>query len=277
MATTVETIKDKGTANEYLKRFQPEIKAEGHKELIAKLREQVAVFVENQAILNAEARFSGFLLKGPIENDHKACLRPVFAFVEGFLTLASPEAIAKSGSYAFKAEAEKWKVWRYVHRLESLYVELAATAEIAEELSGEIEVVKAQLDATLLHAKHHMQGLFDLKLFLSVTKSTAKDRRMKKPMYLDASEGERLPGKMWCSEGYFEGVAWPHFTEAHDWLLEGRKSGRSDKEGDVWVQPFVDATAEETAEWAVMVMLKEMGRLESEAREAARGYLDARD
>ena len=67
---------------------------EKHSELIARMVEKVASWTKAQAVLNAEARFSGHLISSPIENasknkDAKASIRPALCFIEGFLLFSN--------------------------------------------------------------------------------------------------------------------------------------------------------------------------------------------
>ncbi|EKD16778.1 uncharacterized protein L3040_006278 [Drepanopeziza brunnea f. sp. 'multigermtubi'] len=275
LVSTILEIKETGKPNNYLKRFSSEVDLEDCTALIAKLREKVAGFAKEQAILNAEARFGGYFIKGPIENEGigngKASLRPGFAFVEGFLLFASPDAVDEEGPFDFNVEAEKVKVSSYTDRICSYLRDLKKghTVDTAEQIEAAREVIEAQLATTLRRAKHYMQGLFDLKLFLSVSEPTAKNRRMHRPMYIDAPAGERIPGQMWRSEGYFDQIAWPSFAQTHRWLLDNREI-RGFLEEDISIQPVVDATTKETAEWAVSTILSKLGCLEQRNRDEAR-------
>jgi uridine kinase len=65
-----------------------------HSELIARMAEKVASWTKAQAVLNAEARFSGHLISSPIENaskneEAKASIRPALCFIEGFLLFSN--------------------------------------------------------------------------------------------------------------------------------------------------------------------------------------------
>ncbi|KAI9050654.1 hypothetical protein LZ554_005811 [Drepanopeziza brunnea f. sp. 'monogermtubi'] len=275
LVNTILKIKETGIPNEYLKRFSSEVDLEDYKALITKLRKKVAGFAKEQAIFNAEAQFGGYFIKGHIENEGigngKASLRPGFAFVEGFRLFASPDAVDEEGPFDFNLEAEKAKVSSYTDRICSCLWDLQKgdNVDTAEQIVAAREVIEAQLATTLRRAKHYMQGLFDLKLFLSVSEPTAKSRRMHRPMYVDAPAGERMPGQMWRSEGYFDQIAWPSFAQTHRWLLDNRET-RGFLEEDISMQPVVDATTEETAEWAVSIILSKLGCLEQRARDEAR-------
>jgi uridine kinase len=67
---------------------------EQHSKLIARMAEKVTIWTKAQAVLNAEARFSGHLISSPIENasknkEAKASIRPALCFIEGFLLFSN--------------------------------------------------------------------------------------------------------------------------------------------------------------------------------------------
>jgi uridine kinase len=187
---------------------------EAHSELIARMAEKVTSWTKAQAVLNAEARFSGHLINSPIENasnnkDAKASIRPGLCFIEGFLLFSNGPG-----------------------------------------------------DSETLSKKANLMPLFDIKLFVSAAKDAVKKRRFSRPVYTDQPKGQRLAGQMWKTEGYFDEIVWGHFEEEHAWMFtdDGAK-----KQG-IHVQKEMDASIEETVEWAVDAILAEMGRECAEKR-----------
>ncbi|KAK0111726.1 hypothetical protein ONS95_002067 [Cadophora gregata] len=302
LVEAITRIQTTGQLPKYKMRFPCEEDMDQYSNLITKMKEKVAGWVKEQAVLNAEARFGGAVVRGPIESDGKklvnadahgtgkATLRPQFVFVEGFLLLADPSEARSSttrrisNAAAYNIASEKAKIAKYVKQLEELSTELTAKYNIDETIEGERDVIEAQFWATNLKAKEYLQGLFDVKLFLNTSKGESKRRRFQRYIYRDGPEGERLPGQMWKSEGFYEEVVWKAFEENYEWLLEGdgktnisvqaekgnESLGLSTKKG-VFMEPVQDACVEDVVEWAVEVMLAETGRLEAEARIAGGG------
>jgi uridine kinase len=117
-------------------------------------------------------------------------------------------------------------------------------------------------DENTIQHQTNLLNLFDIKLFLPITKSLAKARRFSRAPYIDEPEGSREPGQMWKTEGYFKGVAWPNYLKEHDWLMGGDGDVRS-KEGKkmgVDVRPGADWGPEETMRWAVERILGHLER-----------------
>ncbi|KAH7386552.1 hypothetical protein BKA64DRAFT_711771 [Cadophora sp. MPI-SDFR-AT-0126] len=309
LVEAITSVKTTGQLTEYEKRFPCDEDMDQYSDLIANMKEKVAGWVKEQAALNAEARFGGAVIRGPIESDGKkvvnadthgkgkATLRPQFVFVEGFLLLADASKskfesessnVSKrrtSSATLYNVASEKAKITKYLKQLDDLSAELTTKDNTDDSIEGERDVIEAQFWATNLKSKEYLQGLFDVKLFLNASKGEAKRRRFGRAVYRDAPEGGRMPGQMWKSEGFFEEVVWRAFEKAYEWLLleaEGdgeraQKGGESlelgtkkNKKG-INFEPVQDAGVEDVVEWAVDVMLAEMGRLESEARIAGGG------
>ncbi|PVH78558.1 hypothetical protein DL98DRAFT_573134 [Cadophora sp. DSE1049] len=297
LVEAITSVQTTGHLTEYEKRFPCDEDMDQYSDLIANLKEKVTGWVKEQAVLNAEARFGGAVVRGPIESDGKKVigadahgkgketLRPQFVFVEGFLLLAdvsksdSSNATKRrvSSAAVYNVASEKAKITKYLKQLDDLSTELTIMDNIDDIIEGERDVIEAQFWATNLKAKEYLQGLFDVKLFLNTSKGESKRRRFQKPIYRDAPEGGRLPGQMWKSEGFFEEVVWKAFEEGYEWLLESESEGEKShglefvtKKG-VFFEPVQDAGVEDVVEWAVDVMLAEIGRLEAEARIAGGG------
>ncbi|KAH6671665.1 hypothetical protein B0J14DRAFT_543155 [Halenospora varia] len=111
--------------------------------------------------------------------------------------------------------------------------------------------------------REELTSLIQIPLFLPTSKEVAKARRFARNVYVDAHlGGGRHPGQMWKSEGYFERVAWEGYKREFGWLIQddGVK-GKEENEGKklgVWIREKEDAGVEETVEWAVGVVLKEL-------------------
>ncbi|KAG4443896.1 hypothetical protein IFR05_000662 [Cadophora sp. M221] len=283
LVEAINDVKSTGQLTDYTKRFYYEKDMDEFSILIGEMKEKVSGWIKEQVVLNAEARFGGCVVRGPIENDGKngiadegngkETLRPQFVFVEGFLLLA-PSA-PSNNKKVFDVSAEKVKIEKYTTHLETLSAELLAKHNIDAEIEGERDVIESQLWATNLAAKNHLQGLFDVKLFLNTSKSEAKRRRFERVIYTDAPAGGRLPGQMWKSEGYFEEAVWKGFENGYSWLLKSEavqgEGNNLATENGVFVEPVQDADIKVCVEWAVDVLLAEMGRLEAEARIAGGG------
>ncbi|KAH7317922.1 hypothetical protein BKA65DRAFT_370179, partial [Rhexocercosporidium sp. MPI-PUGE-AT-0058] len=268
LVEAIINVKSTGQLSEYAKYSSCDQDMDGFSGLIEKMKEKVCVWLKEQAILNAESRFGGCVVRGPIENDGKKLgaadgngkesLRLQFVFVEGFLLLAPNTSVDENK--LFDVSTEKAKVEKYTTQLETLSTELVAKHNIDAEIEGERDVIEAQLWATNFAAKEHLQDLFDVKLFLNTSKEEAKRRRFERAIYIDAPTGGRLPGQMWKSEGYFEEGVWKGYQESYGWLLESEtaKGGNGKElvsEQGVFVEPVQDADIEVCVEWAVDVLL----------------------
>jgi len=304
LVEAITSVQTSGQLPAYEKRFPCDEDMEQYSDLIAKMKEKIALWIKEQAVLNAEARFGGAVVRGPIESygkkivgadahgKGKATLRPQFVFVEGFLLLAdistskiepdlsNTSKRRRSSAAISNIASEKAKITKYLKQLDGLSSELVTKDNIDDLIEGERDVIEAQFWATNLKAKEYLQGLFDVKLFLNTSKGQSKRRRFERAIYRDVPEGGRLPGQMWKSEGFFEEVVWKAFEEGYEWLLEDRGDDEKAKNGQgmelftkkgVFFEPVQDAGVEDVVEWAVDVMLAEMGRLEAEARIAGGG------
>lgn len=254
LVEALTNVKSTGQLTDYTKRFDCEKDMDEFSDLIGKMREKVFIWIKEQSVLKAEARFGGCVVRGPIKNDGKKdgttegngkeTLRPQFVFVEGFLLLAPPAP--SDDKKVFDISTEKAKIEKYTTQLETLSAELLAKYNIDAEIEGERDVIEAQLWATNLAAKDHLQDLFDVKLFLNTSKAEAKRRRFERAIYTDAPAGGRLPGQMWKSEGYFEEAVWKGFEESYGWLLESGAANEGEgkelvSENGVFVEQVQDA------------------------------------
>ncbi|EPE24239.1 P-loop containing nucleoside triphosphate hydrolase [Glarea lozoyensis ATCC 20868] len=109
-------------------------------------------------------------------------------------------------------------------------------------------------DRHIIHAK------LDIPIFLPTSKEVAKTRRFSRQAYKDLPEGDRAPGHMWKSEGYFEQVLWPEYMTEFGWLLDqlGDEKVKNGGQVDgVWVRDGDDLGVEETVRWVVDLLLKE--------------------
>lgn len=257
--------------------------SEKYAPLIASCKEKVECCVHEQAVLNAEAGFGGFLINGLVESDGdagrdalgKAGLRPVLAFVEGFLVLADPTPIDETpGPKPFDLSSHKALLANHAHAIEKIdddanrdHTHLRA-AQRPKHCKRIWDLNRA--------ARVEMRSLFSTKLFLSTPKALAKARRFSRPEYIDASAGgQRIPGQMWKTEGYFEDVVWPEHVIAHEWFIKSGEDGQMAEGPPTSKGVFVcDGGSEddvmEKVEWALEVILSEMARTEGVARDQAR-------
>jgi uridine kinase len=116
--------------------------------------------------------------------------------------------------------------------------------------------------------RHLLHDTLNIPIFLPTSKTAAKKRRFSRLPYKDPPEGDRVPGQMWMSEGYFEDVAWAGYLEEFGWLLKRLVHGRipgcraRDREtwrvDGVWVRDGDDVGVEETLRWAVGLLLEEV-------------------
>ena len=107
--------------------------------------------------------------------------------------------------------------------------------------------------------RHILHAALDIPIFLPTSKTVAKERRFSRKAYLDAPEGERLPGQMWKGEGYFEEVVWKDYLDEFGWILDqlvdGKVSAKSEKVDGVWVRTGEDVGIEKTVRWAVRTVV----------------------
>jgi len=106
--------------------------------------------------------------------------------------------------------------------------------------------------------KKGMMEVFDVKLWLGTSRDVARRRRFGRGVYCD--DGERIPGQMWKTEGYFDGVAWGNYERLNGWLLEGSENAKLGVVRGVHVRGE-DWGVEETVGWAVERVLEEMGKV----------------
>ena len=95
------------------------------------------------------------------------------------------------------------------------------------------------------------------KLFIRASKCTAFSRRMARPGYGDPKSKD-----FWRTPGYFEECVWGNYVKEHAWLFkDGDVEGEPDEEvckrEHILMQPKIDATIEETFEWAVKAIIGE--------------------
>jgi hypothetical protein len=117
--------------------------------------------------------------------------------------------------------------------------------------------------------RHLLHDVLTIPIFLPTSKHAAKTRRFARKPYIDPPQGDRVPGQMWMSEGYFKDVVWKGYTDEFGWLLEkldGKGRVKGFQEGErgtarvhgVWVRNGDDVGVEETVRWAVEVLLGEV-------------------
>ncbi|CZR63880.1 uncharacterized protein PAC_13777 [Phialocephala subalpina] len=272
--------------------------------LIAELREVVAKNVTAHALENIKENRVGKYIQAPASgnstpisegaidiksndsedwvdikiNPRINTLLPTIFFVEGFLLFSDPNGPAH--------DLEKMHIYTNLpshYDLEwnqnAIREKFQSIADLTHELHHTSpqdpfsikcqEEYEQEIWGKNIEAKYEMQGKFDMKMWLPTSKEEAFKRRFERDAYVDYPKGERHPGQMWKSEGYFDGIAWKHFEQEHAWL---RDEGEKDlsKGGDaectfkpgifkgVYVRPKMDASVEETVRWAVEVVLHQV-------------------
>jgi hypothetical protein len=263
--------------------------------LIMEMRNLVKTWTKSHAITNAESRFEGLQIKSAIETGTgKESLRFKLAFVEGFLLFPCPPMpiIPHTSTTNISSIADSNK--ENAPPNDELGNELGTPEERTAFRIMEAQVAAFQtLNAS---AKYQFMDEFDIKLFLPISKNQAKAHRVMRDCYIDAPTGNRVPGQMWKTDGYFEDVVWGNFVQEHEWIfddgtveghaVEGEALERADMgsvvEGDrvikevrpsirasqsgVHVRPTVDAGVDETVRWAVNVILEELSKKVSRGR-----------
>ncbi|CAG8951821.1 hypothetical protein HYFRA_00005625 [Hymenoscyphus fraxineus] len=67
-----------------------------------------------------------------------------------------------------------------------------------------------------------LSSLQQIRLFLPTSFEAAKARRLARAPYVDVERGGfRVPGQMWKTEGYFDGVVWRNYGRDCGWLIKG--------------------------------------------------------
>ncbi|KAE8444838.1 hypothetical protein EG329_014193 [Mollisiaceae sp. DMI_Dod_QoI] len=250
-----------------------------YENLIGELRALVAKKIAAYASANINNGHHNNFIRPSLSNGNDyteeqldiTSMLPVICFVEGFLLFTDPEgpsndeqkaAIFKELPTDFDIYTEQVSLRLKYQSIADLTYEIQVTEpnhdEYSEDARSEYE---EEIWGKNIEAKYLLQSKFDLKLFLPTNKTTAMARRFSRPEYIDYPAGERIPGQMWKSEGYFENVAWKHYVEEHSWLLDQREVDdvecrfvEKDLKG-VYVRPKADAGVEETARWAVDAIL----------------------
>lgn len=118
-------------------------------------------------------------------------------------------------------------------------------------------------DGFLLYCKEMQSSmsLIDIKLFLTVSRAKATQRREARDGYVT------LEGFWKDPPGYVDAIVWPNYEEAHQWLFkEGDVQGQLDQDvlqqADILAQVGVgiDVEMERTLEWAVDSVIVELER-----------------
>ena len=123
------------------------------------------------------------------------------------------------------------------------------------------------LDGFLLYSAQmgSVIDLIDIKLFLLVSRARAAQRR-------EARDGYATLEGFWKDPpGYVDKVVWPNYAEAHAWLFrDGNVEGElkrdvlSDKGIHAQLGKGLDIDMETTLEWAVDIIMDELGSFTSE-------------
>ena len=120
------------------------------------------------------------------------------------------------------------------------------------------------LDGFLLYCREMetVMPLIDLKLFLLVSRAKATQRRKARDGYVT------LEGFWKDPPGYVDQIVWPNYVKAHKWLFEGddvegqlRRDRLSESGIHAQLDKGIDIDIEETLDWAVHVIMQELGRI----------------
>jgi hypothetical protein len=263
LITAIQHIRETGTASSLRDRYRREaLKLPGllmseaerqaillnHSDLITEMKESVKSWTKDQVIANAEARFEGLNIRDAIESPSgKERLRPKLAILEGFLLL--PDRASASEPTRNSHDINKENQPHLPRNELGTEQELTALDEVA---------AYQKINAA---AKQDLMSHFDIKFFLPTSKTQAKSRRCARHLYIDTPHGDRLPGQMWKTDGYFNEVAWGHYLEESAWLVEadGVESSSEAVKHGVHVRPVMDLGLEDTVRWAIDVILGELG------------------
>ncbi|KUJ14461.1 uncharacterized protein LY89DRAFT_686933 [Mollisia scopiformis] len=240
-----------------------------YESLIQELRIHVSKKVRHHAASNIRNNQLGKYIQSPAMNGYAhgsidlvdvTKMLPVICFIEGFLLFTDPTK-PQTVAPIFDLDTEQRALHIQYQTIADLTHELAVT-EPNDPFSVEArEEIEQEIWDKNLEAKTRMQAVMGLKLFLPTGKETAMERRFARSEYRDWPEGERAPGQMWKTGGYFESVAWKNFQRTHGWMARGdvvedEKCGFVEEECmGVCVRPKLDAGIEETLRWAVEAVL----------------------
>ena len=229
-------------------------------DLVSEMKETVKNWTKEQAIANAECRFQGLNTQGVIETGTgKEALPRAMCLIEGFLLFLRPVTETPSSESSDSDKDNKLPVPQ-----NNLGDEKGTPEErTAFDIHGTQVAAYGKINAV---AKTNLMENFDIKLFLPTSKQQAKKRRFDRHPYIDAPNGERLPGQMWKTDGYFDDIAWGNHIKEHKWLMEdGNLEGSMESSAEavragVHIRPKLDADLEDTVRWVVDVILGELGR-----------------
>jgi hypothetical protein len=247
-----------------------------HAEIIASGRQRVKQWIRERS---ARARIEGHAVQNERDPSNVVSI-PRLLFVEGFLLYPKPDATNPSPPKPTnknnnlteeelllqqQTAFEKARKEDQVHSL--ILTTLAQQLSLGETLEDrQMDFVQEHHYLSLFRAFTQLYSLLDIKLFLPTHYNIAKKRRMERLCYVDEKEGgQRKPGQMWKTKGYFEDVAWMHHVCEHGWIVDFDGVPRKEegvrkvwKEKGVDVREEVDLGLEETVEWAVGVILDKL-------------------
>lgn len=224
--------------------------------MIKMMKKEVADWVKQQCVKNAECGFEGKIVKLAEDTVFEGALINVkFCFIEGFLLFSGPIADED------KANEEDVQEGRILADIVKRFGDI----HVSEE---QIELMEIYNQEKSICLKKDLMSMMDVKLFLLTSKETARTRRQERKEYLDHPHGTRRPGQMWKTRGYFEQIAWPNYLRDHAFLIDENGDVRSKTVTDVQFRDQIDAGIEDTIRWAVQMILAKLGRIEDAARAA---------
>lgn len=112
------------------------------------------------------------------------------------------------------------------------------------------------VEGFLLYHNATIRDILDARLFLRLSRKTAKDRRMTRPGY----GVEAKPDEFWKSEDYFEKMVWRSYLSEHSQFFEnGDVEGKPNEkcvQSGIDVQSTLDVTVDEALRWATDALLR---------------------
>ncbi|KAI5855916.1 P-loop containing nucleoside triphosphate hydrolase protein [Tricharina praecox] len=120
------------------------------------------------------------------------------------------------------------------------------------------DVRVAILDGFLmLHRDSPVEERMDVKVLLRVPHETAKQRREARNGYVT------IEGFWTDPPGYFDKIVWPNYVDEHKYLfvdgdVEGRLTSEAEEKRRIHTPESLDASMEETLEWAVNILISEL-------------------
>lgn len=208
-----------------------------YNDLIQQKKRELRIWISGQISKSRYSEWEDTTILMPSESSPfgpRAVIKPKFCFVDGFL----------------------------------LY------SKVGEPFGGVDNMTASYLNTI---AREELMRLFDIRLFLPVTKQVASERRFSREPYIDPPNGSRLAKQWWKTEEYFNKIAWPNYTRNNGFLFDDNcvekvpfgvtmRRGLSPEKENVFIMDSMNATLEDTVNWAMKVILKELEEIGRKAR-----------